>query len=112
MKKGDVILVPFPFSDLSGKKYRPALVLADFNDDIIVAFITSQSKYDGIFDYKVEPSIDNGLKVSSRVRVNQVATLDKSIVRGKLGALHEAELIEINQLLLIVFTIESGTSSK
>lgn len=112
MKKGDVILVPFPFSDLSGKKYRPALVLADFKDDIIVAFITSQSKYDGLFDYKVKPSIDNGLKLPSRVRVNKLATLDKSIVRGKLGALLEAELVEIKQLLLIVFSIESGPISK
>ena len=35
MKKGDIILLPFPFTDLSGNKLRPALVLADEEGDVI-----------------------------------------------------------------------------
>ena len=45
--KGDVIILPFPFSDLSDNKKRPALVIASLpGDDIIVCQITSKSKSD------------------------------------------------------------------
>jgi len=42
--KGDIVVIPFPFSDLSGTKRRPALVIADFHgDDILLCQITSQN---------------------------------------------------------------------
>jgi len=45
--KGDVVVIPFPFSDLSGSKKRPALVLADLpGNDILLCQITSQQTND------------------------------------------------------------------
>ena len=45
--KGDVVVIPFPFSDLSGSKRRPALVLADLGgDDVILCQITSVARND------------------------------------------------------------------
>jgi mRNA interferase MazF len=45
--KGDVVVVPFPFSDLSGSKKRPAFVIADLpGDDIVLCQITSKHKSD------------------------------------------------------------------
>jgi mRNA interferase MazF len=45
--KGDIVIIPFPFTDLSNSKKRPAFVVADLTgDDIIVCQITSKSKSD------------------------------------------------------------------
>ena len=57
MKKGDIVLVRFPFTDMSSEKLRPALVLAPENQekDVVLAFITTQlnkkSKYDVFISY-------------------------------------------------------------
>jgi len=47
--KGDIVVVPFPFSDLSNSKRRPALVIADLTgDDVILCQITSRNVNDNI----------------------------------------------------------------
>ncbi len=61
MKKGDVVLVTFPFSDLSGSKLRPALALHGSGDDGIVAFITSVSAPRFTGDIPIAMSHGNGL---------------------------------------------------
>lgn len=42
MAKGDILLITFPFTNLSGSKVRPAVILTETNLDITVCFITSQ----------------------------------------------------------------------
>ena len=40
MNKGDIVLIPFPFTDLSGNKNRPAIILVDSEDDVTACFLT------------------------------------------------------------------------
>ncbi len=85
------MLISFPFTDLSGQKLRPALIVGrPSGDDIVLAFITSQG---GDAAPKAEHLIapgdaefaSTGLKVASRVRLNKLATLHRALVKRRLG---------------------------
>lgn len=105
MKKGDIILIPFPFTDLSGIKNRPAIILVEGQYDITVSFITSQIKWKEEFDVKVTPSPENGLKKTSLIRLSKIETIDKELVIGKLGEISDSKLIEINSSLIKIFSL-------
>ena len=106
MKKGDIVLVPFPFTDLTGAKNRPALILAVFEGVIIVSFITSQLKWHEEFDVLIIPDDSNSLKRVSILRLNKIVTLDKDLVLGKLGFLSGDHLINVYQNLVEMFKVE------
>ena len=95
MSKGDIVLIPFPFSDLSGAKNRPAVILIETDEDVTVAFITTQVKWVTAFDILLQPSDLNGLKKVSLIRLSKLATIDKDLVIGLLGTLDVSQ----NQLL-------------
>ena len=86
---GSIVLTRFPFTDLSGDKLRPALVVSrdsDRRSDVVLAFITSRPLAATTRDaLSIVPSAANGLKVPSLVRFDKIATLEKSIIAGKLG---------------------------
>jgi len=105
MKKGDIILLSFPFTDLKGKKIRPALVLFVSDLDVIVAFITTQFKWQNSYDILLEPNDLNGLKKTSLVRVSKITTIDKDLILGKLGQLDSFDMQKINQNLLKILDL-------
>ena len=95
--KGDVVVVPFPFSDLSNAKRRPALVVADLKgDDLILCQITSQQVRD---DYAIELTEEDfqfgSLKKKSNIRPNRIFTADKGIILYRVGRLREKKLEEV-----------------
>ena len=84
---GSIVLTRFPFTDPSGPKVRPALVISRDNDkrgDIVLAFITSNT---GSYrdSMPIAPSRKNGLKVASTVRFDKVAALELRVIVGKIG---------------------------
>ena len=84
---GSIVLTRFPFTDLSGDKRRPALVVSRDNDrrtDLVVCFITSVPR-SGPDMASIAATSGTGLKVSSVVRFDKLATLDRSVIAGKLG---------------------------
>ncbi len=105
MIKGDIVLIPFPFSDLTGNKLRPALVLCTSAQDISVCFITTQFQWQDKFDFEIFPSKINGLKKSSIVRISKFATIDKELVIGKLGTLEHQYILILNQGLIQVLQL-------
>ena len=84
---GEVVLVSFPYSGLTGMSRRPALVLLDIgDDDVVVARITSQAIRD-TFDIELLEWREAGLLLPSVVRLHKLATLEKSLVVRRLGSL-------------------------
>lgn len=96
MQKGDVILVSFPFTNLSGEKLRPAIVLVESRIDITVCFVTSRMHWQEPTDVLISPSNQNGIQKESLIRTSKIATLDKSLAMGLLGKLSQKELQELN----------------
>lgn len=105
MKKGDIVLLSFPFTDLKGNKIRPALVLFVSDLDIIVTFITTQIKWQNSNDIFLEPSDLNGLKKTSLIRLSKITTIDKELVLGKLGEVNALDLQTINKNLIEILNL-------
>ncbi len=89
--KGDIVVVPFPFSDLSSSKRRPALVLAEIQgDDIILCQITSQTSSDPNAILLSDSDFSHGKLLSiSYIRPTRIFTADKNIILRKAGNLKQ-----------------------
>ena len=106
MAKGDIVLITFPFTNLSGSKLRPVIVLTETNLDITVCFITSQINWQEQTDIVLFPNDQNGIKKQSLVRTSKIATIDKTLAQGLLGRLSANEMIELNNKLKILFQLK------
>lgn len=105
ISRGDVVIIPFPFSDLSRSKRRPALVIAaSGSEDFILCQITSKGVRDGQ-EISIEDSNfqEGSLHQSSNVRPNRLFTADRRIILYKAGFLTEAAFERvIDRLVAIV----------
>lgn len=104
---GDVLLVPFPFTDFSTLKRRPCVVLssAAFNrscPDVIVAAITSRLDGTPADDELILSERDvrlARLPKPSKVRAGKIVTLDQRLVRSRLGRLPAASVRRVRALV-------------
>jgi mRNA interferase MazF len=95
--KGDVVVIPFPFSDLSQSKRRPALVIASLHgDDAILCQLTSKAIRDA---YAI--SLDDtdfasgGLKQPGNIRPNRLFTADTHIILYRVGSIKAEKLSQV-----------------
>ena len=108
-KQGEIVVVPFPFSDLSSLKQRPVLILSKNNDikdseDIITCGITSNlksSKYSVLID---NDSLEEGtIPIKSRVKIDKLFSLNKNLIKKKIARVNkntfEKAKKEFNNLL-------------
>lgn len=104
--KGDVVVVPFPFSDLSNSKKRPALVLASLEgEDLILSQITSKNIFDSYsIEIKTSDFSNGTLNKDSNVRPNKIFTADKNIILYKIGNLTNKKMDEVTSKVVEIFT--------
>jgi len=104
--KGDIVIIPFPFSDLSGNKKRPAFVIADLpGDDIIVCQITSMSKFDSYaLPITTSDFISGSLPVDCFVRPNKVFTASKDIIFSVAGRLCEEKILIVQNSVMTIIS--------
>ena len=100
--KGDVVVVPFPFSDLTQAKRRPALVIAELSgDDVILCQITSQNVKDSYAIYLDTQDFKSGnLNRKSNIRPNRIFTADQKILLYKAGHLKKEKTEETIERLI------------
>jgi len=102
---GTVVVIPFPFSDLSSIKRRPALVLANLiGDDYIVCQISRDLN---ITDYSIslkKQDFSNGfLSHDSYIRTNKLFTIDKSLILYSVGTINILKLKEVLDKVSLFF---------
>ena len=100
MNTGDIVLVRYPFTDLSSEKLRPALVLLgeDHEGDFLLAFITSSSLRKGDYDIPISKS-GTGLHKDSVLRLKKIMAIHKSLISGRIGSVSTEQLASIKEKL-------------
>ena len=103
--KNDVVVLPFPFSDLSATKRRPALIVAELSgDDFILCQITSITRKDGYSIILENKDFYKGkLGNDSTIRPNRLFTADKSISLYKVGAIKTNKSKIVEDVIVNIF---------
>ena len=108
-RQGDILIVPFPYSDLSSIKQRPVLVLSSniYNSnttDIVVCAITSNLK-DTIFSVLIDNKdlIEGSIPITSRIKVDKIITLNKNLVKKNIGSVSNKIFDKIKSELFKLF---------
>ncbi|MBI2458219.1 MAG: type II toxin-antitoxin system PemK/MazF family toxin [candidate division NC10 bacterium] len=111
LRKGDLILVPFPFTDLTAVKYRPAVILTPepTGPDLVVAYLSSVIPSEPLPPAHLLVSPDHpefretGLKRASVIRVDKLMTVSRSRVRRRLGRLGPSLLAQLHNHFRLAF---------
>ena len=95
--KGEIVVLEFPFSNLIQVKRRPSLIIkVPKGDDVIVCQITGKS-----YEKSVEIPINKedfhkgNLKVESYIRLDKIFSVEKSLIKYKVGSLKQEKFSEV-----------------
>jgi len=106
--KGDIVVIPFPFSDLSGSKRRPALVIADLaGDDVILCQVTSVARNDNYAVPIDMTDFESGsLPVRSFVRPGKIFTASRQLILYSACRLHSTKVQTITDTVIAILNSE------
>ncbi len=108
--KGKIVLIPFPFTDLTATKLRPALVLYEGDRDVVLAFISSKirvgAESTGVMVTTPHAGFSEScLKVDSVIQLDKIATVLKDLMVGELGELDGDLRAEVNAKIATLFRL-------
>jgi mRNA interferase MazF len=103
---GEVVVLPFPQTDLQAGKRRPALVVADLaGEDLILCQITTQSRRDSYSVPLSTTDFERGrLNVDSFVRANRLFTVDHSVIIYTAAMVKSSKLDEVRARIRRLFS--------
>lgn len=109
VEQREIVLIKFPFSDLSSNKVRPALIVSnnEFNnigEDLLLIPITSVLKEVKYSIFVSNNNLDSGnLIVDSRLRIDKLTSLDKNMIVKKIGKVSFEFFEEVKEMLFECF---------
>jgi mRNA interferase MazF len=113
LPRGDVVLVPFPFADLTGNKVRPGVIISadPQGPELIVAFVTSvltnrSSRGAEAELLRSDPEFRaSGLKADSLIRLDKLVTLSRGVISRRLGVVGPVTRANVAAKLRIAFNL-------
>ena len=94
-QEGDIVLIPFPFTDLTNRKIRPAIVLSselvNFTNDVVLLAITGNLRGDDFSFVLSNKHLDAPMRKQSEVRCHKVFTAEQNLIIKKINALNLLE---------------------
>ena len=95
--RGDVVVLNFPFSNLLQVKRRPALIIKiPKGEDMIVNQITGKSQESSVeIPINKKDFKEGGLKIDSYIRLDKIFSVEKSLIKYKIGSLNNKKFNEI-----------------
>lgn len=110
MEQRDLLLVPFPFSDQSGRKVRPVVVISntDFNEhseDLLVVGVTSNISKDKYTLGLINNDLEEGKLITPCcIKVENILRLDKELIIKKIGKIKKEKFKNIIRILLEIIS--------
>ncbi len=104
--KGDVVVLPFPYTDFSSVKKRPAVVIATLKgNNIILAQITTNQRNDeDLIGLPRKDFASGSLSSDSFIMASLIFTADSSKIAYKAGTIKSEKIKEVQNKLVEVFT--------
>lgn len=100
--RGDIVLFPFPYTDLSHRKLRPCLVLSgEMGEDIVLCQITSRNIRKDLYCVGIgkKDTLDGSLLIDSFIRVNMIFTADKSQIQRKICSIRDEDYSKVVDII-------------
>ena len=109
IKQKDIVLLPYPFTDLKGKKIRPALVVSNNSvnnksKDCIMLPLTSVIKDEPYSIAISQDDLSTGQLIKpSRIKIDKIFTVEKGLIVMKIGAINNTTFDKIKSELIKIF---------